>query len=189
MVLPEAEPKREHLAAVALRRRFRIENILWPGLRFRNLTRGGPVWFVEAMFPGYLFAKFVYSTQHRAVESFPGARGILRFGQRPRNSPGTPGCASVKGREHEEVVTVDHHTFFGQPVQLIEGPFRGLEVLVTPAVGGGVLEFLRDKWRWKFLREPYLQLLTGDPYKKTKWPSEKRTLCFPASRGPDAFAG
>src|SRR5690349_23526618 len=76
-----AEPKREHLAAVALRRQFGIE-CLSPRLRFRKLTQRGPVWFVEAMFPGYLFAKFVYPTQHRAVESSHGVRGIVRFGDR-----------------------------------------------------------------------------------------------------------
>src|SRR5215510_12832756 len=81
-----AEPRREHLAATALRRRFGLE-CLSPRLRFRKLTQRGPVWFVEAMFPGYLFAKFVYSTQHRAVESSHGVRGIVRFGQRLATLP------------------------------------------------------------------------------------------------------
>src|SRR6266566_5595998 len=64
----KAQPKREHLAAIALRRQFGIE-CFSPRLRFRKMTNRGPVWFVEAMFPGYLFAKFVYSKQHRAVEA------------------------------------------------------------------------------------------------------------------------
>src|SRR5919108_4256148 len=81
-----AEPKREHLAATVLRREFGIE-CLSPRLRFRKLTRRGPVWFVEAMFPGYVFAKFVYSTQHRAVESSHGIRGIVRFGDRLATLP------------------------------------------------------------------------------------------------------
>ena len=92
-----AEPKREHLAATALRRRFQIE-CLSPRLRFRKLTQRGPVWFVEAMFPGYLFAKFVYSTQHLAVESSHGVRGILRFGERLATlAEDTVICPSVKG--------------------------------------------------------------------------------------------
>jgi transcriptional antiterminator RfaH len=125
-----AEPKREHLAATALRRRFGIE-CLSPRLRFRKLTQRGPMWFVEAMFPGYLFAKFVYSTQHRAVESSHGVRGIVRFGERLATLPEDTVIALQSKAGTEEVVTVDSSPKIGQPVQLIEGPFQGLEVVVT----------------------------------------------------------
>jgi hypothetical protein len=37
------------------------------------------MWFVEAMFPGYLFAKSVSLSQHRAVEDPHGLQGIVRF--------------------------------------------------------------------------------------------------------------
>jgi transcriptional antiterminator RfaH len=126
----KAEPKREHLAATALRRRFCIE-CSSPRLRFRKLTRRGPVWFVEAMFPGYLFAKFVYSTQHRAVESSHGVRGIVRFGDRVATLPEDTVIALQSKAGAEEVVTVDSSLKIGQPVQLIEGPFQGLEVVIT----------------------------------------------------------
>jgi transcriptional antiterminator RfaH len=126
----KAEPKREHLAATALRRRFAIE-CLSPRLRFRKLTRRGPVWFVEAMFPGYLFAKFVYSTQHRAVESSHGVRGIVRFGDRLATLPDDTIIALQSKAGTEEVVTVDSSLKSAQPVQLIEGPFQGLEVVIT----------------------------------------------------------
>jgi transcriptional antiterminator RfaH len=126
----KAEPKREHLAATALRRRFGVE-CLSPRLRFRKLTQRGPVWFVEAMFPGYLFAKFVYSTQHRAVESSHGVRGIVRFGDRLATLPEDTMVALQSKAGAEEVVAVDCSPKIGQPVQLIEGPFRGLEVVVT----------------------------------------------------------
>ena len=125
-----AEPKREHLAATALRRRFAIE-CLSPRLRFRKLTHRGPVWFVEAMFPGYLFAKFVYSSQHRAVESSHGVRGIVRFGQRLAILPEDAVIALQSKAGADELVTVDSSPKIGQPVQFIEGPFQGLEVVVT----------------------------------------------------------
>jgi transcriptional antiterminator RfaH len=125
-----AEPKREHLAATGLRRRFGIE-CLSPRLRFRKLTQRGPVWFVEAMFPGYLFAKFVYSTQHRAVESSHGVRGIVRFGQRLATLPENTVIALQSTAGTEEVVTIDSSLKIGQPVQFTEGPFQGLEVVVT----------------------------------------------------------
>ncbi len=124
------EPKREHLAATALRRRFGIE-CLSPRLRFRRLTQRGPVWFVEAMFPGYLFARFVYSTQHRAVESSHGVRGIVRFGQRLATLPENTIIALQSKAGAEEVVTIDSSPKIGQPVHIVEGPFQGLEVVVT----------------------------------------------------------
>src|ERR1700756_175486 len=126
----KAEPKREHLAATGLRRRFGVE-CLSPRLRFRKLTRRGPVWFVEAMFPGYLFAKFVYSTQHRAVESSHGVRGIVRFGDRVAIIPEETVAALLLKAGSDEVVTVDSSPKIGESVQIVEGPFQGLEVVVT----------------------------------------------------------
>ncbi len=126
----KAQPKREHLAAIALRRQFGIE-CFSPRLRFRKMTNRGPVWFVEAMFPGYLFAKFVYAKQLRAVEASHGIRGIVHFGDRLATLPENivVGLQSTVGAE--EVVTIDSSIKIGQSVQIIEGPFRGLEVVVT----------------------------------------------------------
>ena len=126
----KAQPKREHLAAIALKRQFRIE-CFSPRLRFRKNTHRGPVWFVEAMFPGYLFTKFVYSTQHRAVEASHGVRGIVRFGDRLATLPESivAGLQSTVGAE--EVVTIDSSVKIGEAVEIIDGPFRGLEVVVT----------------------------------------------------------
>ena len=89
------------------------------------------MWFVEAMFPGYLFAKFVYSKQHRAVEASHGIRGIVHFGDCLATLPENivVGLQSRVGAE--EVVTIDSSIKIGQAVQITEGPFRGLEVVVT----------------------------------------------------------
>jgi transcription antitermination factor NusG len=126
----KTQPKREHLAAIGLRRQFGIE-CFSPRLRFRKMTNRGPVWFVEAMFPGYLFAKFVYSKQHRAVEASHGIRGIVHFGDYLATLPENivVGLQSRVGAE--EVVTIDSSIKIGQAVQIIEGPFQGLEVVVT----------------------------------------------------------
>ena len=126
----KAQPKREHLAATAVQRQFHIE-CFSPRLRFRKMTQRGPVWFVEAMFPGYLFAKFVYSTQHRAVESSHGVRGIVRFGDRLATIQEEIIAALQSKAGAEEVVTIDSSLKIGQPVHIVEGPFRGLEVIVT----------------------------------------------------------
>jgi transcriptional antiterminator RfaH len=126
----KTQPKREHLAATALRRQFDVE-CFSPRLRFRKMTQRGPVWFVEAMFPGYLFAKFVYSEQHRAVEASHGIQGIVHFGNHLATLPENivSGLRSKVGEE--EVVTVDPSLKVGQSIEIIEGPFRGLEAVVT----------------------------------------------------------
>src|SRR5438034_7393594 len=76
-----AQTKREHLAAIGLRKQYQI-TCFAPRLRMRKLTRRGAVWFVEAMFPGYFFAQFDYVTERRRVEHAPGVRGLLQFGDR-----------------------------------------------------------------------------------------------------------
>ncbi|HZS16791.1 MAG TPA: transcription termination/antitermination NusG family protein [Candidatus Udaeobacter sp.] len=126
----KTQPKREHLAATALKRRFQIE-CFSPRLRFRKLTQRGPVWFIEAMFPGYLFAKFVYSQQHRAVESAHGVRGVVHFGDRLATLPEDVVRDLQSRIGPDEIVTVDDSLEVGQRVQIIDGPFSGLEVLVT----------------------------------------------------------
>jgi transcriptional antiterminator RfaH len=83
------------------------------------------------MFPGYLFAKFVYSTQHRAVESSHGISGIVRFGDRLAILPENIVAALQSRVGAEEIVTVDCSLKVGQSVQVIEGPFQGLEAVVT----------------------------------------------------------
>src|SRR5216117_1854773 len=63
-----AQTKREHLAAIGLRKQYQI-TCFAPRLRMRKLTRRGAVWFVEAMFPGYFFAQFDYVTERRDRKS------------------------------------------------------------------------------------------------------------------------
>jgi hypothetical protein len=105
-----AEPKREHLAATALRRRFGIE-CLSPRLRFRKLTRRGPVWFVEAMFPGYFVCElclFHSASGRRKLPRNPRDRSVWR----PAGNPsGTYSHSdSVKGGRRRS----GHGRFFRQ---------------------------------------------------------------------------
>ncbi len=95
------------------------------------MTQRGPVWFVEAMFPGYLFAKFVYLTQHRAVENSHGIQGIVHFGDRLATLPENMVSALQSRVGAEETVTLDCSIKIGQSVQIIEGPFQGLDAVVT----------------------------------------------------------
>jgi len=126
----KVQPKREHLAATGLRREFEI-GCFAPRLRFRKMTRRGTVWFVEAMFPAYLFAHFVYAEQHRRIVHSPGVRGIVQFGEQVATVAAEAIAAIQQYTGEEEIVTVDPEIKVGQTVQIAEGPFQGLHALVT----------------------------------------------------------
>jgi transcriptional antiterminator RfaH len=124
------QPKHEHIAAAALRHRLEIRCFA-PRVRFPKATRRGRVWFVEAMFPGYLFAQFVFPLLHRRVEHSHGIRGIVHFGDYVATlDPQTMAALQEKTGE-EEIVTLDPEIKVGQSVRIAEGPFQGLEVVVT----------------------------------------------------------
>jgi transcriptional antiterminator RfaH len=124
------QPKHEHLAATALRRQLEI-TCFSPRLRFRRATRRGAVWFVEAMFPGYLFAEFVYSRQHRQVEYSSGIQGFVRFGDQVAALDSSTIANLRQTADEEEILTFNPEIQVGQAVRIAEGPFQGLEALVT----------------------------------------------------------
>src|SRR5258708_12312989 len=81
-----AQPKREHIAAACLRQTCEVE-VFCPRLRFRKLTSRGPVWFIEAMFPGYLFARFDYANCHRRGKKGPAIRRLVLIWEMPAPFP------------------------------------------------------------------------------------------------------
>ena len=126
----KAQPKHEHIAAATLRRTMGLETLA-PRIRFRKATQRGSVWFVEAMFPGYLFTRCIYREAFRSVQSAPGVRGFVRFGD---------GVAGVESRViadlqkllvSEETVTFEPELEVGARVKITEGPFHGLEAVIT----------------------------------------------------------
>ena len=78
-----AAGRREHLAAMNLTRRNAIEAFA-PRIRVRREVRTGGVRTVtEALFPGYLFARFRYPEQARHVVSTTDVLGLVAFGGPP----------------------------------------------------------------------------------------------------------
>ena len=126
----KTQPKHEHLAATALRRHLGIR-CFSPRVRFRKPTRRGAVWFVEAMFPGYIFAEFTFARQHRQVEYSSGVQGVLRFGDQVATVDPTLIANLQEKAGDEEMVTFNPEIEVGQSVQIAEGPFQGIEALVT----------------------------------------------------------
>lgn len=125
-----AQPKREQIAAVCLRQTSEVE-VFNPRLRFRKQTNRGPVWFVESMFPGYLFARFDYATFHRRVRQAPGVSSFLEFGDRLGLLPDEL-VGEMKGRlDKDELLVTNQGLKPGQNVQITRGPLQGMEALVT----------------------------------------------------------
>ena len=125
-----AQPKREHIAATCLRQISDVE-VFCPRVRFRKPTNRGLVWFIESMFPGYLFARFDYATLHRRIRQIPGVSGFVQFGDRLALLPDQL-IGEIRIRTGaNELMELNQGLEPGQNVQIIQGPFEGLEALVT----------------------------------------------------------
>jgi len=125
-----AQPKREHIAAACVRQISEVE-VFSPRVRFRKPTTRGLVWFVESMFPGYLFARFDYAALHRQIRQRPGISGFVQFGERFALLPDAL-INEIRIRTGpDELVEVAQALEPGQGVRITQGPFQGLEALVT----------------------------------------------------------
>jgi transcriptional antiterminator RfaH len=126
----KAQPKREHIAAACLRQISEVEAFC-PRVRFRKRTNRGPVWFVESMFPGYLFARFDYATFHRRVRQRSGVSGFVHFGDRLALLPDALVNEMKMRIGTDELLEIEQGLEPGQNVRIIKGPFQGLEAPVT----------------------------------------------------------
>ena len=124
------QPKSEHIAAAHLRTLAGVE-VYCPRLRFRRLTARGPVWFTEALFPGYLFARFVPAESQQEVAGARGVSTLVRFGSE---------LATLPERAIEEMRThmgdadckvIEPELKEGVAVTITGGVFMGLATVVT----------------------------------------------------------
>jgi transcriptional antiterminator RfaH len=125
-----SQPKHEYIAAAHLRL---LEGVIvfCPRIRFKRATRQGLVWVTEAMFPGYLFARFDLATMHRHVRYSHGVSGIVRFADRyPTIEEGA--LAQLRGHTGAaEVKELVYELSEGDQVQIVGGAFIGLDAVVT----------------------------------------------------------
>lgn len=123
-------PKHEARVAALLQREMNLE-VFAPKIRFRRSRMGRSMWVTEALFPGYLFARFVYFTSYRQIRAMPGVSTIVHFGERPAVVPEDVVAllrANVSDTETLEIAPLPEP---GSEVLLISGPLRGLQLLVT----------------------------------------------------------
>jgi transcriptional antiterminator RfaH len=125
-----SHPKHEHIAAAHLRL---LENVtaFCPRIRFKRATRRGLVWVTEAMFPGYLFARFELAEMHHKIRYAHGISGIVRFADRYPTIE-EEALARLRGDTGAtEVKELNYGLSEGDQVQIVGGAFVGLEAIVT----------------------------------------------------------
>jgi transcriptional antiterminator RfaH len=123
-------PKQENKVAQLLKRELGLE-VFAPRIRFRRMRSGLPLWATEALFPGYLFARFELFERRRQINALPGVTSIVHFGDRvvPIDDTVLADLRSlVKDNETVEV-TADPQP--GSEVVITGGSLSGLRVLVT----------------------------------------------------------
>jgi transcriptional antiterminator RfaH len=129
------KPKCEHIVAAALAQLEGVEP--WcPRLRFQRSTPRGKVWFTEALFPSYLFARFDIAEMHRAVKHAHNVIRVVEFGGKPSPIPEQAIIdlrAEMGGNDLREV---QHGVRVGDSVEVAEGPMRGLKGIVQGFLSG-----------------------------------------------------
>src|ERR1700745_2310382 len=126
----QAKHKHEHIAAAHLRE-LKGVTVFCPRIRFRRETRAGVTWVTEALFPGYLFARFDLVRMHRVVGYVRGVRSIVRFANR---YPTIDDSIVDQLREQvgeKEIKLMDYEPSRGDSVKVAEGAFAGLDAVVT----------------------------------------------------------
>ena len=125
-----AKPKTERMTSRLLRTEAGLE-VFCPFVRFERARRSGRLWVTEAMFPGYLFARFCYVSQHRLVRSIHGVTKIVGFGGEPTVVSDTIVRELRASVKDEETVVIESGVDVGEEVNVVSGPFQGVRAVVT----------------------------------------------------------
>ena len=131
----KSQPKHEHIAAAHLWQNSAV-GVFLPRIRFKRATRQGTVWVTEALFPGYLFARFDWQASLRLVQHSRGVRGVVHFGER------WPAIPEEIISELQQTIgatglrTIPESFAPGDEVEITEGAMRGLRAVVTRVLPG-----------------------------------------------------
>jgi len=139
------QTKREHIAASVLSNVQSVE-VFCPRISQIKKTRTGKKRFVEALFPGYIFAKFNYIEDHRLVMHSQGVSRIVEQGGRrvvPENV-----IQELKETLPEGIITApDPSLEKGAEIEFVSGSLKGLNAKVLARLSSGervqlLLDFL-----------------------------------------------
>ena len=139
--------KHEHVAAAHLKILGDIR-VFCPRIRFRRRTKTGVNLKVnEALFPGYLFARFSLRDMLPLVRSAPGVSSVVRFGNwYPVIEDDLIDDLRIE-TEDGDARELRLEFEAGDRVKLVHGPLAGLEAVITHVLPGNervrlLLEFL-----------------------------------------------
>ncbi len=120
-----------HEAGAAARLRLEGIEVFLPRIRFKRATVRGPVWVTEALFPGYLFARFDWVASQRLVRHAPGVSTIVSFGPHVPSVPAEVIAALRTTIGAQELHEISHEMIPGDAVQISGGVLHGLSAVVT----------------------------------------------------------
>ncbi|AKJ65546.1 transcription termination/antitermination protein NusG [Kiritimatiella glycovorans] len=123
------QTRREGIAGKILKERG--FEVFGPQMRFRKKTVRGPVWFQEALFPGYVFAHFDRRHEWRGVGYAPGVRGLVHFGEQTPDIPEEFIQDLRRDLGVDETAVIEDLPRPGEEVTICEGRLQGLRVRVT----------------------------------------------------------
>jgi len=127
----QTKPKCEHIASANMERLEGVD-VFCPRIRFQKKTLRGKVWFVEALFPGYVFARFGIHQNLRAVNGAHAVLRVVRFG-----TDSYPTVPDELVREWQravddrKLINVAEQFHPGDEVEIVEGPLRGIHTVIT----------------------------------------------------------
>jgi transcriptional antiterminator RfaH len=124
-----SHPKHEHIAGAQLRQWDDVE-VFCPRIRFRRKTRMGAAWVTEALFPGYLFARFDPEAFLCRVRSAREVSGIVHFGEKYPLVPDATVQELRLSMGPEELATVTPSLEAGMEATIANGPFTGLQCVI-----------------------------------------------------------
>ena len=126
----KTRPKQEGVATRLLRRELGLE-VFCPKIRFKRARSTGVAWVNEAMFPGYIFVRFVYPELYRRIAATSGVARTLSFGGRPAVLNDSIITDLRRHVADEETIEITCEIKEGEEIKVIEGPFLGIRALVT----------------------------------------------------------
>jgi len=130
-----SRPKCEHIAAGLMAGLSDVETYC-PRIKFQRNTKRGKVWFIEALFPSYFFARFIPANSIRAVNYSQSVIRIVDFGGQM-----TPVADDIIQSIREEmdgqvIREINVGLKVGDTVELTEGAMKGLKGIVNSIHSG-----------------------------------------------------
>jgi transcriptional antiterminator RfaH len=136
------QPKNEHIATAHLRKIDGIK-VFCPRIRYQRATIRGKEWCTEAMFTGYIFAKFDVLTHYHMIRFCRGVNTIVKFGEEYGKISDSVVTEIQECLDEEDLKVFPVELMEQEEVQVTEGPLLGL--------GGVVKQLLPAKERVKIL--------------------------------------